>query len=166
MDPYHDQQVFGTLLNAHRRYCGGITGNVSKEMYTVKESSLGGQMNRQIVTNLPRFLQPSSTVSILNHHLLGATMFKITTKPPSSALFPSQDEVPSSHRKHPAELERMDIDDHDFGGPSSLAGVVTPGEVITSAKEFMRFVLPSLLVLMLISGDMGRMLRTNLWYRA
>ena len=48
--------------------------------------------------------------------------------------------MPSSHRKHPAELEGMDIDDHDFGGPSSLAGVVTPGEVITSAKEFMRFV--------------------------
>lgn len=38
----------------------------------------------------------------------------------------------------------MDIDDHDFGGPSSLADVVTPGEVITSAKEFMRFVLFSL----------------------
>ena len=70
-------------------------------------------------------------------------MFKITTKPPTSALFPSQDEVPSSHRKHPAELEGMDIDDHDMGGPSSLAGVVTPGEVITSAKVFMRFVLSS-----------------------
>jgi hypothetical protein len=69
-------------------------------------------------------------------------MFKITTRPPTSALFPSQDEVPSSHRKHPAELEGMDIDDVDTGGPSSLAGVVvTPGEVITSAKEFMRFVI-------------------------
>jgi exosome complex component RRP4 len=67
-------------------------------------------------------------------------MFKITTRPPTSALFPSQDEIPSSHRKHPAELEGMDIDDEDMGGPSNLAGVVTPGEVITSAKEFMRYV--------------------------
>jgi hypothetical protein len=32
----------------------------------------------------------------------------------------------------------MDIDDDLGEGPSSLAGVVTPGEVITSAKEFMR----------------------------
>jgi hypothetical protein len=130
-----------------------------------KESLLGGQMNRQFVTNLPRYLQPSSIVNSQSSPTKN-TMFKITTKPPTSALFPSQDEVPSSHRKHPAELEGMDIDDHDFGGPSSLAGVVTPGEVITSAKEFMRFVLPSLNVFMLISGDMGRMWRTNLWYRA
>jgi hypothetical protein len=130
-----------------------------------KESLLGGQMNRQFVTNLPRYLQPSSIVNSQSSPTKN-TMFKITTKPPTSALFPSQDEVPSSHRKHPAELEGMDIDDHDFGGPSSLAGVVTPGEVITSAKEFMRFVLPSLNVFMLISGDMGRMSRMNLWYRA
>jgi hypothetical protein len=130
-----------------------------------KESSLGGHMRSQIVTNLPRFLQPSSIVNSQSSPT-NNTMFKITTKPPTSALFPSQDEVPSSHRKHPAELEGMDIDDHDFGGPSSLAGVVTPGEVITSAKEFMRFVLPSLNVFMLISGDMGRMSRMNLWYRA
>jgi len=66
-------------------------------------------------------------------------MFKVTTRPPTSALFPSQDEAPSTHRKHPAELDGMDID--DLGeGPSSLASVVTPGEVITSAKEFMRYV--------------------------
>jgi hypothetical protein len=108
-------------------------------MYMAKESLLGGQMNRQFVTNLPRYLQPSSIVNSQSSPTKN-TMFKITTKPPTSALFPSQDEVPSSHRKHPAELEGMDIDDHDFGGPSSLAGVVTPGEVITSAKEFMRFV--------------------------
>ena len=67
------------------------------------------------------------------------SMFKVTTRPPTSALLPSQDEAPSTHRKHPAELDGMDID--DLGeGPSSLAGVVTPGEVITSAKEFMRYV--------------------------
>jgi exosome complex component RRP4 len=49
----------------------------------------------------------------------------------------------------------MDVDDHDFGGPSSLAGVVTPGEVITSAKEFMRFVLPSSDVWMLMKRGHG-----------
>jgi hypothetical protein len=126
-------------LNAHSDYCARIIGNISKDMYMAKESLLGGQMNRQFVTNLPRYLQPSSIVNSQSSPTKN-TMFKITTKPPTSALFPSQDEVPSSHRKHPAELEGMDIDDHDFGGPSSLAGVVTPGEVITSAKEFMRFV--------------------------
>jgi len=63
--------------------------------------------------------------------------------------------VTSSHRKYPAELEGMDIDDHDFGGPSSLAGVVTPGEVITSAKEFMRFVSLSLHSCVLIARGHG-----------
>lgn len=67
-------------------------------------------------------------------------MFKVNTRPPTSALFPEPEGVPATHRRHPAELEGMDIDEaDDLGeGPSSLVGVVTPGEVITSAKEFMR----------------------------
>lgn len=93
-------------------------------------------------------------------------MFKITTRPPTSALFPSQDEVPSSHRKHPAELEGMDIDDIDMGGPSNLAGVVTPGEVITSAKEFMRYSIPQLLMIYADKqGDMEHMWKMKVWYR-
>ena len=87
----------------------------------------------------PNFIQDSCNSFLRSTIPYNISMFKITTKPPTSALFPSQDEAPLTHRKHPAELDGMDID--DLGeGPSSLAGVVTPGEVITSAKEFMRYV--------------------------
>lgn len=65
------------------------------------------------------------------------TMFKITQRPPVSAL--GFDEPPSTHRKHPAELDGMDLDDDLGEGPSSLRRtVVSPGEVITSAKDYMR----------------------------
>lgn len=70
-------------------------------------------------------------------------MFKVSTRPATTSIFP-EESIPSTHRRHPAELDGMDIDDKDFDhgeGPSSLVGVVTPGEVITSAKEFMRSVL-------------------------
>lgn len=68
-------------------------------------------------------------------------MFKITTRPPTSALFPDQDASSSTHRRHPAELAGMMDIDHDVGeGSSTLAGVVTPGEIITSAREFMRYI--------------------------
>lgn len=75
-------------------------------------------------------------------------MFKVTTRPPTSALFPDivASAASSTHRRNPADTGGMDIDynDNDLGeGPSNLAGVVTPGEVITSAKEFMRFVSPA-----------------------
>jgi hypothetical protein len=68
-------------------------------------------------------------------------MFKVTTRPPTSALFPDQDDIPSTHRRHPAEMAGMMDVDNDLGeGPSTLAGVVTPGEIIVSAKEYMRYV--------------------------
>lgn len=66
-------------------------------------------------------------------------MFKVTTRPPTTSIFP-EESIPSTHRRHPAEIDGMDIDEKDLGeGSSSLVGVVTPGEVITSAKEFMRY---------------------------
>lgn len=65
-------------------------------------------------------------------------MFKVTTRPPSSALFADDSALVSAHRRNSAELDGMDVDDDLGEGPSNLAGVVTPGEVITSAKEFMR----------------------------
>lgn len=34
----------------------------------------------------------------------------------------------------------MDVDNDLGEGPSTLAGVVTPGEIIVSAKEYMRYV--------------------------
>lgn len=65
-------------------------------------------------------------------------MFKVSIRPPTTALF-AEEMVPATHRRHPAEIDGMDIDEKDLGeGPSSLVGVVTPGEVITSAREFMR----------------------------
>ena len=138
MHPDHHQQVFWTLFDAHTRLLILYVGDISRSKRVAGIVTYHGHTHiSQFVTNLPTFLQLLSI--LINHHSYNG-MFKITTRPPTSALFPSQDEVPSSHRKHPAELEGMDIDDVDMGGPSSLAGVVTPGEVITSAKEFMRFV--------------------------
>ena len=76
---------------------------------------------------------------------VATVMFKITTRPPkSSPSFP--DETPSTHRRkhrrHPIEIDAMDLDRDDLGeGPSSLRRtVVSPGEVITSSKEYMRSV--------------------------
>jgi hypothetical protein len=78
-------------------------------------------------------------LTIILYTTLQPTMFKITTRPPTSALFPGQDSAPSTHRKHPAEMAGMMDIDNDVGeGSSTLAGVVTPGEIIVSAKEFMR----------------------------
>ncbi|AAW40686.1 hypothetical protein CNBA0770 [Cryptococcus deneoformans B-3501A] len=47
--------------------------------------------------------------------------------------------VPSTHRKHQAELDAMDLDEDEFGGAGpSKRSIVSPGEVITSSKEYMR----------------------------
>jgi hypothetical protein len=79
-------------------------------------------------------------------------MFTISQRPLSSALW-SDPVPPSTHRLHPSELaalrgtdDRMDVDvddaDHaDLGVGSSLGvrrSVVSPGETITSSKEYMR----------------------------
>ncbi|KAK8864183.1 hypothetical protein IAR55_001429 [Kwoniella newhampshirensis] len=69
-------------------------------------------------------------------------MFSVTSIPPSSTLS-FADDIPSSHRKHPAELDAMDVDEVGFedeyggAGPSKRT-IVTPGEIITSSKEYMR----------------------------
>lgn len=45
----------------------------------------------------------------------------------------------STHRNHQAELDAMDLDDDEFGGAGpSKRSIVSPGEVITSSKEYMR----------------------------
>lgn len=66
-------------------------------------------------------------------------MFRITLRPPVVNLG-FEDETPSTHRKHPAELDAMDVDGNIHGeGPSSLRRtVVGPGEIITSSREYMR----------------------------
>ncbi|WVQ82448.1 hypothetical protein IAT38_004576 [Cryptococcus sp. DSM 104549] len=65
-------------------------------------------------------------------------MFSVTTVKPSEAQSFAED-TPASQRKHHAELNAMDLDDDEFGaGPSSRAPIVTPGEVITSSKDYMR----------------------------
>ena len=70
-------------------------------------------------------------------------MFKVTQRSASSVLAFSDDpEGFETHRRHPAELEAMDVDEGGMeAGPSTLPGgrsIVSPGEVITSSKEFMR----------------------------
>lgn len=79
-------------------------------------------------------------------------MFTVSQRRPSSALW-SDPAPPTTHRLHPSELaalrgtdDRMDVDgddgDHaDLGVGSSLGvrrSVVSPGETITSSKEYMR----------------------------
>jgi hypothetical protein len=60
-------------------------------------------------------------------------MFKITTRPPASALAFAQDAIPETHRGL-----AMDLDDDLGEGPSRR--VVSPGEIITSSKDYMRCV--------------------------
>lgn len=65
-------------------------------------------------------------------------MFSVKTVAPSiSQAF--TENVRSTHRNHQAELDAMDLDDDEFGGAGpSKRSVVSPGEVITSSKEYMR----------------------------
>lgn len=66
-------------------------------------------------------------------------MFKITKAPHAHQAF-SDDPIPRAYQRNP-DFDSMDIDD-DYGeGPSSLGrSVVTPGEIITNSKEYMRYV--------------------------
>ncbi|WWD02744.1 hypothetical protein V865_000786 [Kwoniella europaea PYCC6329] len=64
-------------------------------------------------------------------------MFTIKNIPPSSTQSFS-DDIPSTHRRRPAELEAMDLDEDEFGAGPSRRNIVTPGEMITSSKEYMR----------------------------
>ncbi|WVQ99203.1 hypothetical protein IAU59_006335 [Kwoniella sp. CBS 9459] len=68
-------------------------------------------------------------------------MFSVSTVPPTSTQTFVDDILPSTHRKHQAELDAMamdvDMDDEYGAGPSKRA-IVTPGEIITSSKEYMR----------------------------
>lgn len=68
-------------------------------------------------------------------------MFTITQRLPTSSSGYLYD-IPAVHQKHPAEVDGMDLDGNDLGeGPSSLRRtVVSPGEVITSSREYMRSV--------------------------
>lgn len=65
-------------------------------------------------------------------------MFSVKTVAPSvSQAF--TENVRSTHRNHQAELDAMDLDDDEFGGAGpSKRSIVSPGEVITSSKEYMR----------------------------
>jgi hypothetical protein len=92
-------------------------------------------------------LEYSLTIS-LSVSLLPFEMFKISTQPPSSALFPdvSTSSMLESHRKHPIEEEAMEVDFEEFerdlgeGSSTGLRSTVTPGEVIASSRDFMRSV--------------------------
>jgi hypothetical protein len=99
------------------------------------------QVNQSFKITLFDALYLTSHIAQDTSYLQVNRMFKVTTRPATTSIFP-EESVPSTHRRHPAELEGMDIDidtKNDLGeGPSSLVGVVTPGEVITSAREFMR----------------------------
>lgn len=65
-------------------------------------------------------------------------MFSVKTVAPSiSQAF--TENVRSTHRNHQAELDAMDLDDDEFvGAGPSKRSIVSPGEVITSSKEYMR----------------------------
>ncbi|WWC61648.1 uncharacterized protein I303_104232 [Kwoniella dejecticola CBS 10117] len=64
-------------------------------------------------------------------------MFSVKTVALSSTQSFS-DDIPATHRKHQAELDAMDLDEDEFGAGPSKRNIVTPGEVITSSKEYMR----------------------------
>jgi exosome complex component RRP4 len=75
-------------------------------------------------------------------------MFKVIQHPPGTSIL-SLPEIPTTHSLHPAELEGIRVDGMELDGPAdvwegSSAGVrrsvVSPGEVITSSKEYMRCV--------------------------
>lgn len=70
-------------------------------------------------------------------------MFSIKAVAPSiSQAF--TENVPSTHRKHQAELDAMDLDEDEFGGAGpSKRSIVSPGEIITSSKEYMRYEMPN-----------------------
>ncbi|WVR07298.1 hypothetical protein IAU60_004339 [Kwoniella sp. DSM 27419] len=64
-------------------------------------------------------------------------MFSVQTVPPSATQSFS-DDVPPPHRKR-AQVDAMDVDEDDeFGAGPSTRMIVTPGEVITSSREYMR----------------------------
>lgn len=68
-------------------------------------------------------------------------MFKVSRIPPT----PVFDRDNTSSDPAP-RVDVMDVDEHELGMGSSFGGrrtVVTPGEVITSSKEYMRCVQPS-----------------------
>ena len=91
---------------------------------------------------------PRILIDDLSISLLSFEMFKISTQPPSSALFPdaSSSSMLESHRKHPIEEEAMEVDFEEFerdlgeGSSTGLRSTVTPGEVIASSRDFMRSV--------------------------
>lgn len=86
-------------------------------------------------------LTPATKSVGIAQHLL--VMFAITQRPPVSALSFFVDEPSTSntsHRYADPDPDSMDVDgyDQDVGEGPSRSTVVSPGEVITSAKEYMR----------------------------
>ncbi|WRT66131.1 uncharacterized protein IL334_003084 [Kwoniella shivajii] len=64
-------------------------------------------------------------------------MFVIKTVPPSSTQT-FADDMPATHRKHQIEIDAMQVDEDEYGAGPSKRTIVTPGEIITSSKEYMR----------------------------
>lgn len=69
-----------------------------------------------------------------------SSMFKVSRVAPASALAISND--PAVEFRHPAE-DDMELDEDEYGAGPSTRTVVTPGESITSSKEYMRSVFPT-----------------------
>lgn len=67
-------------------------------------------------------------------------MFSIKAVAPSiSQAF--TENVPSTHC---TELDAIDLDEDEFGGAGpSKRSIVSPGEIITSSKEYMRYEMPN-----------------------
>lgn len=101
----------------------------------------------QLQNRAPSYLYIQHTQAISpNEGSAIRTMFTITTRPPGSSPYASASSTPSTHRKHAAEEEAMDVDFEEFqrdlgeGSSTGDKSIVSPGEPISSAKEFMRSV--------------------------
>jgi exosome complex component RRP4 len=99
-------------------------------------------------------------------------MFSISSRAPLSATPIFDDSVPTFRHRPQDEKLAMDIDDEYGAGSSGELGaagrnIVGPGEGITSAKEYMRFVAPfhkethGELIWEEVTGRMSRMSKSS-----